>query len=105
MINLIKTLVYIIITFFTSLAFGQVDKDSNLQQQSAQKEIFLNNADNETCDASLLKDLFTDDFEFYDDKVALTTGRDAFLIPMKENLEQNVKRELSYDHQLKNNKI
>jgi hypothetical protein len=85
MINILKALVYIIVAFFTSLAMGQVATDSELHQQLAQKDSLLFNAAFNTCNTSLLEDLFTKDFEFYHDKGGLTEGRDAFLNPMKEN--------------------
>lgn len=83
--TLLKLIVYIVVAFFTSIAFGQVSSDSELYIELKKQDSLLFNAAFNTCDTSTLEEIFTKDFEFYHDKSGFTEGRDAFLAPMREN--------------------
>lgn len=85
MTPLLKMVSYYILAFFSTLAFGQLDKHTALHVLLAQKDSTLFNAAFNTCNTQLLEELFTEDFEFYHDKGGLTVGRAAFLNPMKED--------------------
>jgi ketosteroid isomerase-like protein len=78
----------IIALLFLTVAIAsnaQVVSDSELYQVLAKNDSILFNAAFNTCDTSVLEDIFTEDFEFYHDKGGLTEGRDSFLNPMKAN--------------------
>lgn len=94
MITLLKIIVYSIVALFASLAFGQVEANSELHLLLAQKDSLLFNAAFNTCNTNVLEEIFTEDFEFYHDKGGLTEGRDAFLNPMKENCAQRITTEM-----------
>lgn len=90
MMTLLKIIVYCILALFSSLAFGQLEKNSELHILLAQKDSILFNAAFNTYNTDILEGLFTEDFEFYHDKGELTLGRAAFLNPMKENCAQRI---------------
>ncbi|MFT6934415.1 MAG: hypothetical protein ACJAUQ_000802 [Maribacter sp.] len=94
MITLLKFIVYSTMALFASLAFGQVEANSELHLLLAQKDSLLFNAAFNTCNTSVLEEIFTEDFEFYHDKGGLTEGRDAFLNPMKENCARRITTEM-----------
>lgn len=94
MISVLKLIIYIIVAFFTSLSFGQLEANSELHLLLAKKDSALFNAAFNTCDIAILEELFTEDFEFYHDKGGLTEGRDAFLNPMKQNCAKRTPTDL-----------
>jgi hypothetical protein len=77
--------------FSIHTVLGQVAHQSMLYQTLKSKDSILFNAAFNSCNPDVLKDLFTEDFEFYHDKGGLTEGREAFLGPMRANCE-NVKK-------------
>ena len=83
--TLLKVIVYIVVAFFTSLAFGQVANDSELYNELKKQDSILFHAAFNTCNADVLEEIFTDDFEFYHDKSGFTDGKKAFLAPFIEN--------------------
>ncbi|WP_036194748.1 nuclear transport factor 2 family protein [Maribacter antarcticus] len=94
MITLLKIIVAGIVALFASLAFGQVEVNSELHLLLAQKDSLLFNVAFNSCNTNVLEEIFTEDFEFYHDKGGLTEGRDAFLNPMKENCAQRITTEM-----------
>lgn len=93
MINILKIILFSILTFFTSLTFGQLDTNSELHLLLATKDSILFNAAFNTCNTDTLEDIVTEDFEFFHDKGGLTEGRAAFLNMMKENCAQRIATE------------
>jgi hypothetical protein len=65
-------------------SIAQLAPESELHLLLKSKDSLLFNAAFNTCDTGVLEDLFTEDFEFYHDKGGATTGREAFLQPLKE---------------------
>lgn len=78
-----RSIVHIVL-FVGSLAssWGQVPSDSELFETLRKKDSVLFHAAFDTCDPDTMASLFTNDFEFYHDKVGLTEGRETFLKPM-----------------------
>ncbi|QCW99600.1 nuclear transport factor 2 family protein [Aggregatimonas sangjinii] len=64
---------------------GQVAENSNLYQTLKTQDSILFDAAFDSCAPEVLETIFTEDFEFYHDKGGLTSGRDNFLAPMREN--------------------
>jgi ketosteroid isomerase-like protein len=86
--NLLKIIIYSIVAFFTSMAFGQVAKSTDLYKELKKQDSILFHAAFNTCDTNTLANIFTEDFEFYHDKSGFTEGREAFLAPMRTNCAQ-----------------
>ncbi|NNE78423.1 MAG: nuclear transport factor 2 family protein, partial [Pricia sp.] len=68
-----------------------VPEDTELFQLLKEKDSILFDAAFNTCNADVLENLFTPDFEFYHDKVGLTEGRERFLSPMRAKCEKRDK--------------
>jgi ketosteroid isomerase-like protein len=73
------------------LSFGsgvaQLDKTTMVYQQLKAKDSLLFRAAFDLCDSQTMADLFTEDFEFYHDRVGITLGRDNFLESFQQNCE------------------
>ncbi|WP_372974790.1 nuclear transport factor 2 family protein [Muriicola sp.] len=61
---------------------GQEAVDSELYTILKQKDSLLFRAAFDTCDPATMASLFSDDFEFYHDRVGPTDGKQRFLSPM-----------------------
>ncbi len=90
--DIVTVLILLVFAAFINLVYGQESPDSELYQTLKEKDSILFNAAFNTCEPEVLKSLFTEDFEFYHDKVGVTEGRASFLGPMEErcaNLDPN----------------
>lgn len=75
-------LIAMLVTFF--IGNSQVAKQSELYELLKEKDSLLFDAAFNRCDTDTMKDLFTEDFEFYHDKSGSTMGRESFLAPTIE---------------------
>lgn len=91
--TLLKIIVFVIVAFFTSLAYGQVSQDSELYKELKAQDSILFRAAFDTCDVETLEGIFTEDFEFYHDKGGFTNSREAFLAPVRENCSKRNHKE------------
>ncbi len=66
---------------------AQVSEDSELFLVLKDKDSLLFHAAFNVCDTETMADLFTEDFEFYHDKVGATLGREEFLGPVQMECE------------------
>lgn len=76
-------LIFIFSGFFVK-SEAQISPESELYGLLKSKDSLLFHAAFDTCDTSVLEQLFTEDFEFYHDKGGVTYGRENFLKPLKE---------------------
>lgn len=75
-------LIAMLLVFF--LGRSQEQESGKLYQALKEKDSILFDAAFNRCDPETMASLFTQDFEFYHDKVGATMGRDAFLAPMNQ---------------------
>ena len=69
-------------------AKAQVAENSELYQLLKAKDSILFRAAFDLCDTQTVANLFTEDLEFYHDKVGATMGRDDFMEAMQSNCNQ-----------------
>ena len=69
-------------------AKAQVAENSELYQLLKAKDSILFQAAFDLCDTQTMSSLFTEDFEFYHDKVGATMSRDDFMKPVQLNCAQ-----------------
>ena len=85
MTALIRHLVFLIVLLCSFLfSRAQEHQQSTLHVLLQQKDSLLFDAAFNQCDTDTMETLFTEDFEFYHDKVGATFGREAFLAPTRE---------------------
>ncbi|MDH3796321.1 MAG: nuclear transport factor 2 family protein, partial [Flavobacteriaceae bacterium] len=65
----------------------------NLYLVLKQQDSILFHAAFNSCDASVMTAMFTEDFEFYHDKGGITEGRETFMKQFKENCARRVEGE------------
>lgn len=94
--NLLKIIIYIVVAFFTSMAFGQVSKDSELYSTILELDNTYFTAYNE-CDMETQAAMFDEDLEFYHDKGGLATDKKAILKSIETNICGKVTRTLVED--------
>ncbi|WP_425237599.1 nuclear transport factor 2 family protein [Ulvibacterium sp.] len=85
MIYLVKYIIFFILFLVHSLVGAQVNRESELFQALKEKDSILFDAAFNQCDTETMASLFSEDFEFYHDKVGVTFGKGNFLKPMEEN--------------------
>jgi len=85
MIQLVKYILVLILFLVHAFASAQVSQDSELFLSLKQKDSILFDAAFNQCDTEVMAHLFSEDFEFYHDKVGVTSGKRNFLKPMEEN--------------------
>ncbi len=83
---LVRHLILIIALLF-AFFFGssQDAAHDDLYQHLKEQDSILFDAAFNRCDTKTMADIFTEDFEFYHDKVGATFGRDSFLAPTIAN--------------------
>ncbi|NAS11562.1 nuclear transport factor 2 family protein [Poritiphilus flavus] len=86
--EIVSTLIFLILSLFISVVYGQESTDSELYQTLKEKDSTLFNAAFNTCEPAVLESFFTEDFEFYHDKGGLTEGRGNFMSPVEEGCAQ-----------------
>lgn len=85
---IVKYLILLISMLFSFfLSYAQVSPESDLHSTLKAKDSLLFDAAFNRCEIETMKALFTEDFEFYHDKVGLTSGREEFLEPVRVNCE------------------
>jgi hypothetical protein len=67
---------------------AQLEERSELYQLLKAKDSVLFVAAFDLCDTQTMASLFTEDFEFYHDRVGATWGRNSFLEPMQSDCAQ-----------------
>ncbi len=91
--TLLKIIIYVVVAFFTSLACGQVSKDSELYKTILDLDKTYFTAYNE-CDMETQAAFYDEDLEFYHDKGGLATDKAAILESIKANICGKVTRNL-----------
>ncbi|ASV31751.1 nuclear transport factor 2 family protein [Maribacter cobaltidurans] len=94
--TLLKVIIYVVVAFFTSLACGQVSKDSELYKTILDLDKTYFTAYNE-CDMDTQEAFYDEDLEFYHDKGGLATDKAAILESIKANICGKVTRSLVED--------
>ena len=85
---IVKYLILLISMLFSFfMSYAQVSPASDLHNTLKAKDSLLFDAAFNKCDTETMKALFTEDFEFYHDKVGLSSGREEFLAPVRANCE------------------
>jgi hypothetical protein len=84
--NYIGTILAMLLAYWPVNA--QLEESSELYQLLKAKDSVLFQAAFDLCDTQTMANLFTEDFEFYHDKVGATLGRSNFLEPMQVNCAQ-----------------
>ncbi|WP_054560602.1 nuclear transport factor 2 family protein [Croceitalea dokdonensis] len=81
---LLENVLVVALMGFCLLVSGQSSQEE-LYQTLKKKDSLLFDAAFNTCGVNILHTLFTEDFEFYHDKVGLTQGKEAFVGSIAKN--------------------
>lgn len=71
---------------FSTIAYGQVSKASELFKALKANDSLLFNVGFNTCDISQFKTFITDDLEFYHDNSGISNSKEAFILSMKNGI-------------------
>ena len=86
MTTLVRHLILMIIVLFSFfLGRSQVSEQSDLYKTLKSRDSILFDAAFNRCDTETMGELFTEDLEFYHDKVGATFGREEFLAPTRQS--------------------
>ena len=81
-----KHLVATILIFFSTIAFAQVEKSSELFKTLKSKDSLLFNIGFNTCDISQFENLVSEDFEFYHDTAGITDTKSVFVAMFRDGV-------------------